>query len=200
MIKESKDFANFNRPKLHLNGLIVHGHFVMISMSDPNVKKDSSGTIDIIAAALTKLHKKGVILKNMHVVLQLDNTSRENKNNPVLKFLAAAACCRLVQSASARFLMTGHTHEDIDQMFGQLATCLARQGTLETPSDFMRTIHSWLNSIQRGHEPHRYIEYVNNTHAWKDYLDKMDVHVTGIGGPGAPHEFKFERYEGHEGI
>lgn len=199
-VKESKDFSNWVRPRLHVAGLICHGHFIDVTVGDADLPKDSSMTVEALAAAITRLHHQGVDLSSVNLHIQVDNTTRENKNNAVLRFLAALVGTRRLKSAHLQFLSAGHTHEDIDQLWGQLASHLAKTGVLQTPDDFVVEIQKWLGQVKRPHEARRFVSKVDKCRDWKSFLEHMDVHVTGIGGPAAPHEFVFQRFEGRDNI
>ena len=82
--------------------------------------------IELIGHALTLLQGRGVNLRASSIVVQCDNTPREQKNNPVFKFLGGLVRWHCCQSALSS-LRTGHSHEDIDQCFGQLAKYLATE-------------------------------------------------------------------------
>ena len=78
--------------------------------------------------------------------LQLDNTARENKNQYVMAFLAylvqagifsevSIAKINIIKSMNSillyfqiylSFLMVGHTHEDIDQVFSRVSSYLKK--------------------------------------------------------------------------
>jgi hypothetical protein len=53
--------------------------------------------------------------------LQLDNTSKDNKNNYVLSYLAMLVACGIFSDIYVSFLPVGHTHEDVDQYFSVIA-------------------------------------------------------------------------------
>lgn len=59
-----------------------------------------------------------------HVVLQCDNTVAQAKNKETMAFFATLAMLRIFRSATLNFLMVGHTHEDVDQLFGCIAALL----------------------------------------------------------------------------
>lgn len=128
--------------------------------------------------------------------MQADNTCRENKNNNLLRWLASLVCVRRVRSARLCFLMSGHTHEDIDQLWGVLAQHLVHCDELETPEDFQAEMQDFLEKHPRRYEAGRRVRRVDKIHDWKSFLEKLDIQVIGIAGPAAPHEFIFERYAG----
>jgi len=108
------EFDSWQRPRLHITGILVHGFFSMLTLSHADVSKSSSTTIDLIAHLLTILANTcGVDVSQCHLHIQLDNTSSTNKNNYVLQFIALLCAVGLVKTFTASFLRVGHTHEDI---------------------------------------------------------------------------------------
>jgi hypothetical protein len=53
--------------------------------------------------------------------LQLDNTTKDNKNQKMMRWCIFLVMNKIFRSATMAFLRKGHTHEDIDAVFGQLA-------------------------------------------------------------------------------
>ena len=52
-----------------------------------------------------------------HPVIQSDNTVSQSKNTYVHIALAYLVAIKQFKSVSLNYLMVGHTHEDIDQLF-----------------------------------------------------------------------------------
>ena len=157
-VYRSKELNTLQRPRLHITLAIVHGYFLAISVSSPNLPKDSTTMCELLAHCLTLLQRQGVVLSKVSLTVQADNTPREYKNNPFLRFLAFLTSNQIVASASLKTLRTGHSHEDVDQVFGLLAKHLVhRVRSLATPSDFVRHIHDWMiNRLKRDYEKERY--------------------------------------------
>ena len=88
-VMASKELQNFQRPRLQVTGAIVHGHALMFVVSNFDHPKDSSASTEIIAHVLTRLRQSGLPLHNCHLHIQADNTTREVKNNTLLRYLAA---------------------------------------------------------------------------------------------------------------
>lgn len=65
----------------------------------------------------------------MHGFLQLDNTSKDNKNIIVLTLLAALVWFEVggLQSFEVGFMEVGHTHLDCDQLFAELTKILGKE-------------------------------------------------------------------------
>ena len=58
------------------------------------------------------------------LTLQLDNACADNKNRWVFAFCSMLVYKRIFQEVYINFLIVGHTHEDIDALFGQWSTRL----------------------------------------------------------------------------
>ena len=86
---KAKEFANFQRPRAHVIGCILHGRGILFAVTDPDLPKDASTHIEVVAHALTWLTSFGVTLSELSVTLQCDNTPRECKSNVMLSFIAS---------------------------------------------------------------------------------------------------------------
>ena len=53
--------------------------------------------------------------------LQLDNSTKDNKNKYLMAFLSLLIAWDVFEEIHADFLLVGHTHEDIDAYFSQLS-------------------------------------------------------------------------------
>eukprot|EP00969_Alexandrium_andersonii_P277626 12271866-Alexandrium_andersonii.AAC.1 len=78
--------------------------------------------------------------------------------------MQAALCgSHNVDLSGNTFLRTGHSHEDVDAMFGTWAQFLGRQKTLETPSDFRQALAQEFRSDTHF----TVLDYVRD---WSDYF------------------------------
>ena len=64
------------------------------------------------------------------VFIQMDNTVSENKNNHIMGFLAALIARGVMRSVTLFFMMVGHTHIKIDQVFSWWVLRLDVSGTI----------------------------------------------------------------------
>ena len=71
----------------------------------------------------------------LHLVIQCDNTARENRNAHLSRWAAALVMRGVVRSVSFHFLVVGHTHINLDQRFSIIAKGLNQQAILGTPED-----------------------------------------------------------------
>lgn len=167
VLMTAKDLGQFQRPRLHVVGCIVHGWGVAMAISGHDQKKDSSMMTEIVAFLLTRMQASGVNLARCHFHLQGDNTSREVKNSTLMRFLSALTSHKICQSTSMGHLRSGHSHDDVDQMFSSCALHLVRYSKLaETPSDFVHTIQSFVDGLPRPHERHRLVFPVDQHRDW----------------------------------
>jgi hypothetical protein len=113
----NKDLETTGRPlETRLVGAHVAGHGFFGFWVHPWFKQGGSG----MASLLVRLLK--VILERRHklpriLILLLDNTCKENKNNTVVKFLALLVAFKVFDEVWVVFLPVGHTHGIIDQRF-----------------------------------------------------------------------------------
>ena len=138
----SKEFSQLkvHRPKLHLTLTLVHGYFLLFTISLPHTMKDSNASLETICHALHLLETRHKVhLPGCSLSIQADNTCRELKNNPVFRWAALQTSAGNLRSASVRFLRSGHSHEDVDQIFGRLSRHYAKlkkqrhRSTLKSP-------------------------------------------------------------------
>jgi hypothetical protein len=119
------------RMKLHLYGVLIHGHPPMLFTLPDHVANGSNTTIEIIQRVLIRLeetdYREGGLPDTLY--LQLDNTSRQNKNKFVFGFLGCLIAQGIFREVIVSFLPVGHTHEDIDQMFSRFSVRLRWQNT-----------------------------------------------------------------------
>src|SRR5450759_5257841 len=59
--------------------------------------------------------------------VQLDNTSRENKNKYTMEYFNMLVQNKIFKKIKIGFLRFGHTHNQIDQMFSRFSTKLNKQ-------------------------------------------------------------------------
>ena len=61
--------------------------------------------------------------------LQLDNSAKDNKNRYVMVFCSLLTAKSVFKEVTVRFLIVGHTHEDIDVHFSYLSKLLKMKNT-----------------------------------------------------------------------
>ena len=166
---QAKDLSLMMRPKLHIVGLILHGLMVMFAICDHDHPKDSSVMSELLCHALT-LAGRRVKLSDHHIHVVSDNTTRETKNNTTLRLIASLTIHGKIMGGSLRNLRSGHSHEDIDQLFGGLGFFLIKHAkTVQTPNGFISIVERFCNSCHRPHEPERVVVKLDQHRDW--FLD-----------------------------
>lgn len=132
-----KATASLQKIKTHVTGVIMHGHkpSSLLYTDFLDVPHDPNLTCHIINQSLLAL--EGPIPPNF--LLQLDNTSKENKNSTVLVYLAMLVLLGVFVTVVVSFLPVGHTHEDIDQLFSRIAQLL-RKSIVKTVPELMELL------------------------------------------------------------
>lgn len=118
-IHKSKQDSGSKKLQLHLVGAMIHGRGTQLYLFHENWPKDSNMTIEVLQRTLSTMP---VLPK--HLLLQMDNCFRENKNRYVIAYLSLLVHRGVFQTVEMNFLPVGHTHEDIDQVFSRLSVFL----------------------------------------------------------------------------
>ena len=192
---KAKLWDGFQRPKLHLSAGICHGHFVAMFITEADLPKDANFCIECVCSCLN-VASKVYDLPNTDVIIQCDNTPRELKNGHFLRLCAALVSDKSVRTMGVSCLRTGHSHEDIDQMFGSVAIKIARMKSVPTSEAFLTAMTHVCADLDRPHEKGRHVFKVDQVRDWRPWLlEAIPTKLTGIGGPGAPHVMTFSRLD-----
>lgn len=77
----------------------------------------------------------------------------------------------LLASASLATLRSGHSHEDIDQVFGRLASWMQGRPVAQCPHDFVPLINEFLAEGDFPHEPFRLAFEMNRVRDWNPVIE-----------------------------
>lgn len=145
--------------KTQLYGAQVHGPEGFFAYTVCGMK-GARVTVEVLHRTLLKLAQTRKEWPSVFK-LQLDNTTSDCKNHTVLAYLAWLEAIGVFEVARLAFLMVGHTHEDIDGMFGLLRRYLWRLAksvmTIDELHDHIRKcfhkdhIHKWLGEDKLLH-------------------------------------------------
>ncbi|XP_066304363.1 uncharacterized protein [Branchiostoma lanceolatum] len=121
--------------KVHVSGVISHGHGLRCTYVDFfEYPHDSNLTLNLLLKILRRLSVDKALPPILYI--QADNCYRENKNKYMLAFLDILVHMRIFREVQLSFLIVGHTHEDIDQMFSKVGDKLRHQEAL-TPDQLI---------------------------------------------------------------
>ena len=66
--------------------------------------------------------------------VQMDNATRDNKNRYVFAFWSLLVAKRIFCKVYVNFMMVGHTHDDIDALFGRWSMLLKKENFPTIPA------------------------------------------------------------------
>lgn len=110
---------------VHVVGCLVFNKKLTsnVFLNYPNIHNDSNLTIHVIQHVLNTW--EGALPPVLY--LQLDNTARENKNKFVMAYLNMLVHLGVFKKIKVGFLLVGHTHDQIDQMFSKFSSKLNKR-------------------------------------------------------------------------
>ena len=116
--------------------------------------------------------------------LQLDNAA-DNKNRYLLAFCALLVHTNVFRKVKISFLMVGHTHEDVEQVFSRISVALGRKHILSRAS--------LENTITTSYTPNIEVRRLQQTGKWNHWLTNTMQLTTKFRGIKNCRAFKCER-------
>ena len=192
-LPQSKLLQDCLRPRLHVVGVIVHGFFKGGFIFDPTIRKDADLWVEVLLRSIQRAKRickrKGMDVPH-HLVVVSDNAG-DNKNNHTFTCLALQVGNMQFYTVKNHYLRTGHSHEDIDAMFGHWARCLLRQPTLQTPVAFKQ-------ALSRSFPDTEFV-VLSHVREYAEWFAEAMVHIEGMAhSVGAAHSFTFTRRQTYE--
>ena len=82
----------------------------------------------------------------------------------------------MIGSGRLSFLRTGHSHEDIDQLFGRVASFIKlKVRTALTSSDFVHALEEFTRQLDRPFEPQRFVVKLDSIRDWCLDIDQFNI-------------------------
>lgn len=117
----AKSLSALPRPKCKVQGVWVFYYGVHLFVADSTMPHDADMTCEVVARALQKC-KEVAALRGQplpeEVAFWTDGTTRENRNNTFLQFIAFLRSSGMFKFASLFQHDMGHTHNILDQLYG----------------------------------------------------------------------------------
>lgn len=133
-----KDAEKYHRPVLELTGCICHGHGVYLYLADGDVSIGANWHATVLLRSLEFLRqscsRRGEPLPQF-LSVHSDNTTSAQKNHCLNGLLASLASAGYFRCCSQQHLRVGHSHEDIDALFGVIANLIVHAPDLQCPQD-----------------------------------------------------------------
>ena len=195
----SKDLESLQRPRFVFTAAIAHGFGTFFFIADESVSHGANAFCEVLLRVLeavsAECRRSGVIFP-AHLVVQSDNTTAQAKNQHVTLFLAYAVARFKFQTANIFFLVVGHTHEDIDQLFGIILQLVLRKVAFRTSRHLIDALHAIMRPrVESRHETFHAEELkrVRDFSAWLSPAGIEMYHAFGTRDDiEAPHAFSFK--------
>ena len=189
----SKAMEKVYRPALHLVGTWIHGWKLGLCVTDEDLKKKSETMIELITLALSSLvDQTNSLPLSFH--LQQDNCARERKNRFVMNFMLLLTILQCFRATSMAFLRSGHSHEDIDQCFGQISRLLMGK-RCGSAAEMVALIADATMDSSSGHDGKSRLRAsavesfkVDEVSAWKNFVSQTGLRLKGL---RRVHYFRF---------
>lgn len=185
------------RPTLHLTCAYFHGYSAFLPLSDENLKKDSVTQCEIIMRGLSALYESlGRSNRPLGFHCQADNCYRECKNQYFINLLLFLQVVGIFRHTSCGFLRTGHSHEDVDMIFGQVSRLL-RGKKFATPADLLALLAGHHNQSASATSQRRFqgasaIPYkLDQCALWKTFVGQLGIHWKGLRLFPLPQDYFF---------
>ena len=183
--RPSKAYQKLFRPALHLVATFVHGFKLLINISDEDLKKDSVTSIELFCRSLCELVDTfGRFSLSIH--LQQDNTYREGKNTYMVTFLLLLQILGIARFTSLGFLRVAHSHEDVDQCFGQISRLLMGK-RCGSPNEMVATLQDAIDTRPDSNETTgrirgsiAQVSKLDETSCWKPFVRQLGVKFKGL--------------------
>jgi len=181
------------RPALHVQGAWCHGFAYHLAVSDADMKKDTNNNVEVIARILSEISAAhGGLPAALH--LQQDNTSRECKNQNMVRFASKVVALGVFESVTLAYLITGHTHENLDGTFGQLTVKLSAK-EFSDDAEVVGILQELLREL--GIDPASRAAAkaykLDEAADWEAWWDELGLTLSALTGPEAPHWFRICR-------
>ena len=188
MVK-SKSFEELVRPAMHVQMVWAHTYGISFAIADPDFRKDSSTHMDALARCMSKIYDKMKSLPR-HVYLVLDNTSRDNKNQHMLRFWCKLHVLQVFETIYIAFPTKGHTHGPLDGVGGH-ATVRCCNETFDTAAELVQVYDKFLADATFEEGTFFQDAYKHDNAAdWQQWQQELPLEFSFLTGPKAPHGFR----------
>ena len=188
------------RPRMTVTGGIAHGWCTAIYIAQETLSHGSNAYVEVLCQLLDEVSRLCRVHGRrfpVHLALQADNTVAQTKNQ-----YAAAFCSQLVGmekfcTVTMNFLMVGHTHKDIDQLFAMICQYVIRRHRWQTPEEFQRLVREALSDRIAEKDEVLVVQGLRCIRDYCTWLEPQKVEMYGCWGNRdgfeAPHSFAFKK-------
>lgn len=145
---------------VHVVGVLVFNRILHAKayLNYSNIRNDPNLTIAVIHDVLTNWD--GPLPKVLYV--QMDNTAAQNKNTEVFAYLSMLVHKCVFTKIKVGFLMVGHTHDQIDQMFSRFSVMLRLKKAFTLPD--------LISVLEQSYTPRPVFKIVRDVPDFREFL------------------------------
>jgi hypothetical protein len=188
------------RPRMTVTGVLAHGFHGSLEFSDEQLLHGADAFCEVLMLTLVRVHQICQRRRQpfpQHLVIQSDNTVAQCKNSVATVFLAYLVSAGWFATVTLNFLMVGHTHEDIDQLFGLMVQWILRKQTWEEPEELMEFLELKMRPQFECRGEEFMVRRLGAVRDFKTWLEPLGCHLYNAfgtrAGVEAPHSFAFKR-------
>ena len=198
--RKPKSLDSLRRPRMVVTCGIAHGYCTAFYVSDDEITSHgASAFCEVLTRLLDAVQRictaSGVPFPE-HLVVQSDNTTAQAKNSETAQFLATLVGKYKFKTATLNFLIVGHTHEDIDLMFGILLAIVLRRLRFQTPDELVTNILLGMAAHIAARGEELLCEHITHVRDFKVWLcpQGLRVHNAFVTRKDiqAPHSFTYK--------
>lgn len=194
-----KWLEGLERPTLTLTASIAHGWCTAFYLADEMLPHGANAFAYVLCDTIERVYRTSRRSGRpfpKHLVVISDNTVAQAKNETAFLVLAIFVARYKFITANIFFLMVGHTHEDVDQLFALVLKIVVAPHRFETPQEFLDLLREALEQrvAAKGEElVTARVQTIPNFDSW---VKPMGVSLDGCfatrNGTETPHAFSFK--------
>lgn len=188
-LRPPKNLKEENFVQLHVVGALIFNGIMTsrVFINFPNLHNDPNLTVTVIQKILTEW--EGDLPGTLYV--QLDNTARENKNQVLIAYLSMLVEKKVFKKVKLGFLLVGHTHDQIDQMFSRFSVKLAKKSAFD--------LLEICEVLKESYEPQPEVHVLKGTYDFRQFATGGDSGTPSfiqLNDHSFQHQFKMKQKDG----
>ena len=172
---------------VHVIGSIVETLGVHLEFSYKNIGDNTNVLIDTINSCIERMHayrrSRSEPLPEV-LYLQLDNVNH-NKSKVLMTYLSLLVEKGLFRKIKVNYLLVGHTHEIIDQVFSRFSVLLRKTTCL--------TLQELMDAGEKSYTPSPTVSHVQSATDWGEWFTRTKALQTATACLSFNHAFRIKR-------
>ena len=172
---------------VHVIGSIIETIGVHMEFSYKNIGDNTNVLIDTINSCIQRMHEfrksRSEPLPEV-LYLQLDNVNH-NKSKVLMTFLSLLVEKNIFKKVKVNYLLVGHTHEIIDQVFSRFSVLLRKTTCL--------TLQELMTAAKSSYTPAPTVSHVSSVTDWGEWFTRSNSLHTATEALSFNHAFRIKR-------